>query len=121
MVCYRMEAQVVNTLQSLSPDYQQGIAGGQYEVHLVDNGSPRSLCRSALGPNVRYEYVPPAAASPNPGVALNRAVSGASGDVVCVMIDGARMLTPGVLQWGLRLAQLGPRSAGRGSRMAPGA
>ena len=47
--------------------------------------------------------------SPNPAAAINCAVRMSQGEAVSVMIDGARMVTPGVLAWGLRLLDTGPR------------
>lgn len=112
VICYKMEGQVGNTVRSLSVPYQRGIAEEDYEVVVVDNGSPTPLGDEAsrFPGNVRYEYVAPADAPPNPGVAINRAVRRARGEVVCVMIDGARMLTPGVLQWGLALTRTNRRA-----------
>lgn len=39
VVCYEMAAQIANTLRSLVPPYQRGIAPGDYEIILIDNGS----------------------------------------------------------------------------------
>ena len=111
VVCYKMEDQIGNTLRSLLPPYQKNIKKAEYEILVVDNGSPRPLSEETwkVASNVRYVYIPPAEASPNPGVALNRGVRMSGGEAVSVMIDGARMVSPGVLNWGLRLLGLGPR------------
>jgi hypothetical protein len=111
VVCYKMEEQIGNTLRSLLPPYQQKIKKSEYEILLVDNGSPEALAEETwkVGDNIRYIYIPPAEASPNPGAAINRAARMSRGEAVSVMIDGARMVTPGVLAWGLRLLNAGPR------------
>lgn len=112
VICYKMEGQITNTLTSLSTPYQQGVDGRDYEILLIDNGSPQPLPSQAwnVAPNIQYEHIPPAAAAANPGIALNQAVARARGKIICLMIDGARMLTPGVLHWGLRLASASPRA-----------
>src|SRR5690606_7281715 len=50
---------------------------------------------------IRYFYLenPP----PSPAYAINYAVKQARGDVICLMVDGAHMLTPGALSYGLDL------------------
>jgi glycosyltransferase involved in cell wall biosynthesis len=112
VICYKMEGQVGNTLRSLCVPYQREVSAGDYEILVVDNGSPAPLPESAwkLADNIQYEYIAPGKAVGNPGVALNRAVDRARGKVVCLMIDGARMVTPGVLHWGLRLGSAGPNT-----------
>jgi hypothetical protein len=112
VISYKMEGQIGNTLHSLSTPYQQNIDSADYEILLVDNGSPQPLAQAVwnIAANIQYQHIPPAEAAGNPGVALNRAVERARGKIVCLMIDGARMVTPGVLHWGLRLAQTSPRA-----------
>ena len=39
VVCYRMRNQVLNTVASLSPDYQRGVSAEDYEVILIENDS----------------------------------------------------------------------------------
>ncbi len=109
VVCYEMARQIENTLRSLLPPYQREIAAEDYEIILVDNGSSRMLDERVqkLSPNLHYVYVPPAEASPNPAAALNRGAALARGELLCLMIDGARLVTPGVLAWGRRLMGLG--------------
>jgi glycosyltransferase involved in cell wall biosynthesis len=108
IVMYRMAAQIRNTLRSVTLPYQRGLRPDDYEIILVDNGSPEPLPEEVwtVAETVRYLYLPPERATPNPGSALNAGVAIARAPVVCVMIDGARMLTPGVLRWGLRLTRL---------------
>ena len=107
LVCYRMDRQLANTLRSLLPPYQQHVSADQYEIHVIDNGSPEPLPETFwnFAPHVHYRHVPPAEASPNPGVAINRAVAETRSPLLCVMIDAARMLTPGVLRWGMELCR----------------
>lgn len=109
VVCYEMAAQVENTLRSLLPPYQRHIADEDYEIILVENGSTRPLDEGVqqMAPNIRYVYIPPGESNPNPAAALNRGVALARAPLLCLMIDGARLVTPEVLAWGLRLMALG--------------
>ena len=112
VVCYEMAAQIKNTLQSLLPPYQRKISIGEYEIILMDNGSARMLDEKArkLSPNLNYIYLSPGESSPSPAPAMNRGVTLARSPLLCLMIDGARLLTPGVLSWGMRLVELAPRA-----------
>jgi glycosyltransferase involved in cell wall biosynthesis len=112
VVCYQMEEQVGNTLRSLLPPYQIKVKKSEYEILVIDNGSEKPLPEATwkLASNVKYQHIPPGEASPNPGVAVNRAVRMSQGEAVCVILDGARMMTPGVISWGLRLLKMGGRA-----------
>ena len=112
VVAFRMTHQIANTLRSLLPPLQQNVSVDDYEIHVVDNGSPEPLAHSIWNQagNVRYRHIPPGQASGNPGVAINRAVAQTRSKLVCVMIDGARMVTPGVIRWGIDLAMLSDRT-----------
>ena len=110
IVCYEMAAQIKNTLRSLLPPYQRGVETNDYEIILIDNGSAKILDDETrtISPNLQYIYLPPNDSSPNPASAMNRAAALARAPLLCLMIDGARMLTPGVLSWGMRLLELAP-------------
>jgi len=43
VVAYDMAREVPRTLRSLAPAYQRGMTADEYEVILVDNGSPEPL------------------------------------------------------------------------------
>jgi glycosyltransferase involved in cell wall biosynthesis len=88
-----------NTLHSLSAAYQRGARDLPYEVIAVDNGSSTPLQEAevrAFGPQFRYRYV--ANASVSPAAAINAACRDAAGDRLLVMIDGAHILSPRVLE-----------------------
>jgi hypothetical protein len=112
VVCYEMAAQVKNTLQSLLPPYQRNISPEEYEIVLVDNGSAKMLDEQTwkISPNLDYIHLSPNESSPSPGPAMNRAVALSHAALLCLMIDGARLVTPGVLSWGMRLLKLSPRA-----------
>jgi len=88
-----------NTLHSLTAAYQHGADRLAYEVIAVDNGSSEALSETevrAFGPQFRYRFVTNASVSP--AAAINAACREALGEQLLVMIDGAHILTPGVLQ-----------------------
>lgn len=88
-----------NTLHSLTVDYQHGAEDLAYEVIAVDNGSSEPLSEAevrAHGPQFHYHYVKNAAVSP--AAAINAACRGAAGDRLLVVIDGAHILSPRILQ-----------------------
>ena len=98
VIVYDMPGQAMNTLISLLPPYQQNIDPDLYEIIVVENRSAHTLdpaAVAALGPNIRYILRDEPGRSP--AAALNAAIAAARGDFLCLMIDGARMVTPGVL------------------------
>ena len=107
VVVHNMRREASRTLHSLSRSYQQGIDDLDYEVVVVENGSEPELRLgqefvSSFGGEFRYIDLGEDAA-PSPAPAANRGMVASSGRAVALMIDGAHMLTPGVL----RLAMLG--------------
>lgn len=99
VVVHRMPVQAMNTLTSLSTAHQRSVRAADYEVIAVENASDAMLdpaAVAALGPNVRYLRRHEAGVSPSP--AINEAAATAKGAHIAVMIDGARMATPGVVR-----------------------
>ena len=95
---FGMAQRTPRTVHSLSRRYQTGVEGLDYEIIVVDNGSPVAVdveSIEAIGPEVRVIRMEGLGVSP--AGAINRAVAGSSGDHVGVVLDGARMVTPGVL------------------------
>jgi cephalosporin hydroxylase/glycosyltransferase involved in cell wall biosynthesis len=103
VVVYNMRREAARTLRSLSRAYQQGIADLEYEVIVVENGSdPDQRLGEAFvasfGPEFRYVDLGDEA-RPSPVFALNRGIRLARGRTFALMIDGAHVLTPGVLRF----------------------
>ncbi len=97
IIAYDMAREIPRTLQSLARNYQEGAADLEYEVLLVDNGSPEPLqAPSWAGINVPVRLIRIDDAHPSPARAINLAAQQAKGDTLCFMIDGAHILTPGV-------------------------
>jgi cephalosporin hydroxylase len=105
VVFYNMRREAARTLHSLSRSYQRGIEGLDYEVLVVDNGSDpdqrlgEEYVRS-FGREFRYVDLG-ADAQPSPVPALNRGIDESFGETFALMIDGAHVLTPGVLRFGI--------------------
>jgi cephalosporin hydroxylase len=115
VVFYNMAREARRTLHSLSRAYQRDVEGLDYEVIVVDNGSNdaerlgEELVRS-FGPEFRYVDLG-SGATQSPADALNRGVEAAAGEAIAFMIDGAHVLTPGVLRYGMAgLATYGPNA-----------
>ncbi|MBI3940371.1 MAG: glycosyltransferase family 2 protein [Acidobacteria bacterium] len=102
VVLFNMAREAPRTLLSLSPAYQ-GIKSDGYEVIVVENGSPVPLSRTdveGIAPNFRYHYIPDAPKSP--AFAINYGASKSSAPFLGIMIDGARIATPGVVRYALK-------------------
>lgn len=99
-----MARELPRTLQTLSAPMQRGMDRAQFEVLVVDNGSTRKpdwdQCRRL---DLDLTVLEHAAGDVSPCRAINQALARARGDVLGVMIDGARMASPGLLA-GARLA-----------------
>jgi cephalosporin hydroxylase/glycosyltransferase involved in cell wall biosynthesis len=110
VVFFNMRREAARTLQSLTRSYQRDVEDLDYEVLVVDNGSDadqrlgRELVES-FGPHFRLLELD-GDAHPSPTVALNAGVAAARGDALALMIDGAHVLTPGVLNCGMKALQI---------------
>jgi glycosyltransferase involved in cell wall biosynthesis len=102
LVSYDMAREIPRTLQGLARTYQRGALELEYEVILVDNGSPRPPDPSSWAHvDVPVKFIQLTDAPPSPARAINIALEASSGEIVCLMIDGAHILTPGVFQMAL--------------------
>src|ERR1700722_2871704 len=98
VVVYNMAREAPRTLHSLSADYQRHIDPGDYEVIVVDNGSQPAFDGRLLdGVAGNFRLIRVDSASPSPAHAANRGLAEARGKIIGMMIDGARMVTPGLL------------------------
>jgi hypothetical protein len=104
VVAHDMARELPRTLCTLSPEYQREIHADDYEVVVIDNGSLKPIDEvtlAAFSGRLRAARVDPA--PPSPARAANLGVELAEGDLVGLIVDGARMASPGLLG-GARLA-----------------
>jgi glycosyltransferase involved in cell wall biosynthesis len=97
VIFFNMEREAKRTLYSLTTKYQIGIQDSDYEVLAVDCGSDNPLQESmvkSFGTQFSLLRMP---SNPSPAASINLAVSKAKGDLIMVCIDGARILSPGIL------------------------
>jgi len=109
VVSYNMARELPRTLRTLSPLMQRDIAAEDYEIIVVDNGSktpPAASDYSHICPNLRIHSVANPSISPVSGI--NEGLAMAQGDLVGVMIDGARMASPRLLAMAVAAAAASP-------------
>lgn len=102
VIVYRMAEQALNTVYSLSIHHQRNVREEDYEIIVIENSSGQNIDTDrlhALGNNIHYlcreeKSVSPAAAI-NVGLAMCQA------PFVGLLIDGARMVTPRVIEYAL--------------------
>ncbi|EAA3799306.1 glycosyltransferase family 2 protein, partial [Salmonella enterica subsp. enterica] len=112
VIVYKMPDQAEKTLYSLSPLYQQGVSERDYEVIVVENHSDRLLGGERAtrhAGNVRYFHRQETQRTPVH--AINFGAAQARGSHVAIMIDGARMLTPGAVRLALDAFRIAPDAA----------
>jgi Glycosyl transferase family 2/Methyltransferase domain len=110
VIGYNMARELPRTIRSLSPAMQRDIDPGDYEVILIDNGSTQPFNEDELRrwlPGLVMHRMQNATVSPAP--AINFGLGVARGELVGVCIDGARMVSPGLLSKALVASELHDR------------
>jgi len=107
IVAYNMARELPRTIRSLSPLLQHDIGAADYELIVVDNGSnppfdPASCAHWYADLKVHRMQAP----SASPVGAINAGLALASGELVGVFVDGARLASPRLLQGALDAARL---------------
>lgn len=117
VIVHNMPRQAMNTLRSLALPYQKNVCVDDYEVIVVENRSQNNLLAeevAALGSQFRYFLREESGVSPVD--AINFGVAQARGEQLGLIIDGARMVTPRVLEY----AWLGHLMSDESLVMVPG-
>ncbi len=111
VIVYDMARQAMNTLFTLSPQNQVGVVPDDYEVIVVENRSSNNLNASEVeGLGVNFSYLLRDESGVSPAAAINDGLAKASGRTIGLMIDGARMVTPGVIATALEAVRIEPNS-----------
>lgn len=99
VVVYDMPQQAERTIYSLTSRYQQGVTEDDYEVIIVENRSDRTLSADFVeGLPENFSYHLRHETQPTPVHAANFGVRMSRRSHTAVLIDGARMVTPGVVK-----------------------
>jgi glycosyltransferase involved in cell wall biosynthesis len=112
LIVYKMPDQAERTIQSLSPAYQRDVSEKDYEVIVVENHSDRLLGReraTQYASNVRYFHRNETQRTPVH--AINFGAAQARGSHVAIMVDGARMVTPGIVRQTLDVFHIASNAA----------
>ena len=112
VVIFNMQREALRTLYSLSTDYQIGVESKDYEVIVIENGSTAPLSKSqvlSLGNSFSYINLRDES-HPSPARALNKGINIAKGTNLAFIIDGARIVTPGIVRMALLGLNIYPRT-----------
>jgi glycosyltransferase involved in cell wall biosynthesis len=102
VVVHRMAAQARRTLRCLTPAWQRNVDARDYEVIVVENDSDDLLGEVAVracGENFRYLHR--VDERPTPAFALAAGIDAARSDFIGVLLDGAHLLTPRIIEFAL--------------------
>ena len=106
VVFHNMIREAPRTLHTLSRAYQHNISDVPYEVIAIDSASTQPLSEErvrSFGDNFQYSYFQTTSVSPVG--AVNHGVQISNGELLMVMVDGAHMLSPGVISNSIRAAR----------------
>ncbi len=107
VIFFNMRREAERTLYSLSSNYQIDVSKNAYEVIAIDNASSAPLSNEFVkkfGENFRYVFHK--TRSKSPVEAINLGVNYAQSEFVAVIVDGARMASPGLIAESLRALSL---------------
>ncbi|WP_427791012.1 glycosyltransferase family 2 protein [Brevundimonas diminuta] len=110
IVGFDMARELPRTVRSFLPPYQQGVSLADVQVIVADNGSAEPVRRDWFPPDADVTVVRVDDGGVSPCRAINRAAALATGDLIGVVIDGARMATPGVIRSALEARRVHPRA-----------
>jgi len=110
VIGFDMARELPRTVTSLLPPYQRNVALDEIEIIVVDNGSTQPVTRDLFPAEAEIQVVRVDDGGVSPCRAINRGVALARADHVALMIDGARMVSPGMIRTALDAAAVHPRA-----------
>lgn len=110
VVGFDMARELPRTIQSLLPPYQTGLAPGDVQIIVADNGSTTPVRREDFPADADISVIRIDDGGTSPCRAINRAAALARADQIAVMVDGARMASPGLLSTALQAARTDARA-----------
>src|SRR5688572_7046826 len=103
--------EVPRTLFSLSATYQRHIAAEEYEVVIVDNASVPPMTESVFeGLEGNFRLIRFASPPASRAQVIKQALREAKGEIIGLLSDGPRLVTPGLLHFARAGAALYPRA-----------
>lgn len=110
VIGFDMARELPRTVVSLLPPYQRGVAPGEVEIIVVDNGSAQPMTRDLFPADADVRVLRVEDGGVSPCRAINRGVAMTRADHVAVMIDGARLVSPGMIRAALDATVLHQRA-----------
>ncbi len=108
VVGFDMARELPRTVQSLLPPYQRDVALSDIEIIVADSGSHEPVRRDDFPAEADITVLRVDDGGVSPCRAVNRAAGLARGDSIAVVIDGARMASPGLVRAALDAARIHP-------------
>ncbi|MFK8013275.1 MAG: sulfotransferase [Marinicellaceae bacterium] len=94
LICYNMQREIIRTVQSFLAPYQVDIDDKTIEIIVIDTGSKQLPDLSDFKDKIKF--IKFKTKHPSPVEAVNHGINIASSELIGVLIDGARMVTPGM-------------------------
>lgn len=101
IVNFNMDREIIRTVESFLPPYQLDIDENQIEIIVVDNGSKNI---PIFPKNIKVLIVDEPNSSPSK--AVNLGLKYAKGHIIGIVVDGARMASPGILKYVLACTKI---------------
>lgn len=99
IIAYNMAREIPRTVYSFLPPYQLDVSFDDIEIIVMENGSSKPVDPEIVKswPDC-VRYIEVKSPDKSPAKALNQGIAMSRGDWVCPVIDGARLISPGVLK-----------------------
>jgi len=110
VIGFDMDRELPRTITSLLPPYQRDIASEDIEIIVADNGSHSPIRREDFPSDANIKVIRVDDGGVSPCRAVNRAASLARGQLIAVVVDGARMASPGLLTTAIQASRIDARA-----------